>query len=159
MSPLNALMSENRQAGKKVFIDYSRIQTLLMILLCWLVKKGCKGHMEEKLHIELWQQPLSIVPDDKTIIFLGDGEFDGSNFLHNINKTKHLFVARTAENRKMIAQDDLFTMHDLDVGAEEFIWTPNAKPIANTLLSCNAVAWWNRDYKEPMYLFYQFTAH
>lgn len=121
--------------------------------ICWLVKKGCKGHMEEKLHIELWQQLLSIMPADKTIIFLGDGEFDGSKFLHNINKTKHLFVARTAENRKMIAQDDFFTMHDLDVGAEKFIWTPNAKPIANTILSCNAVAWWNRDYKEPIYLF------
>ncbi len=121
--------------------------------ICWLVIKGCKGHMEEKLHVELWQQLLAIVPEDKTIIFLGDGEFDGSEFLHNISKNKHLFVARTAENRKMIAQDDVFTMHDLDVGAEEFIWVPEAKPIANTILSCNAVVWWNRNYKEPIYLF------
>ena len=121
--------------------------------ICWLVIKGCKGHMEEKLHVELWQQLLAIVPEDKTIIFLGDGEFDGSEFLHNISKNKHLFVARTAENRKMIAQDDVFTMHDLDVGAEEFIWVLEAKPIANTILSCNAVVWWNRNYKEPIYLF------
>lgn len=121
--------------------------------ICWLVIKGCKGHMEEKLHIELWQQLLTIVPADKKIIFLGDGEFDGSEFLNNISKNNHLFVARTAENRKMIAQDEVFTMHDLDVGAEEFIWAPEVKPIANTILSCNAVVWWNRDYKEPIYLF------
>ena len=121
--------------------------------ICWLVKKGCKGHMEEKLHIELWQHLLAIVPADKKIIFLGDGEFDGSEFLHNISKNKHYFVSRTAENRKMIAQEDIFTMHDLDVGSEQFFWVPNAKPIADSELSCSAVVWWNRDYKEPIYLF------
>lgn len=121
--------------------------------ICWLVQKGCKGHMEEKLHIELWQYLLAIVPTDKTIIFLGDGEFDGSDFLHNISKNKHHFVVRTAENRKMIVQDDVFTMHDLDVGSEEFFWVPKAKPIANGVLSCSAVVWWNREYKEPIYLF------
>ena len=121
--------------------------------ICWLVIKGCKGHMEEKLHTQLWQQLLTIVPANKKIIFLGDGEFDGSEFLDNISKTKHFFVARTAENRKMIVQDDVFTMHDLDVGPEEFIWESETKPIANTVLSCNAVVWWNRDYKEPIYLF------
>jgi len=121
--------------------------------ICWLVKKGCKGHMEEKLHIELWQQLLAVVPEDKTIIFLGDGEFDGSEFLHNISKNNHLFAARTAENRKMTAQGDIFAMHDLDVGTEEFIWVPKAEPVADSTLSCSAVVWWNRDYKEPIYLF------
>ena len=46
--------------------------------------------MEEKLHIELWQQLLAIVPTDKTIIFLGDGELDGSELLHNISKNTFL---------------------------------------------------------------------
>jgi hypothetical protein len=121
--------------------------------ICWLVKKGCKGHLEEKLHIELWQQLLAILPPDKKIIFLGDGEFDGSDILYNVSKNKHLFVTRTAKNRKMSVGDDIFTMHDLDVGSEEFIWVPKAKPVANCVLSCSAVAWWNRDYKEPIYLF------
>lgn len=121
--------------------------------ICWLVKKGGKGHMEEKLHIELWQRLLAIVPANKTIIFLGDGEFDGSDLLHNISKNRHVFVARTAENRKMTAQDDIFKMNDLDVGSEEFIWVPSVKPIANSTFCCDAVVWWKRDYKEPIYLF------
>jgi hypothetical protein len=121
--------------------------------LCWLVRKGCKGHMEQEFHIELWQQLLTIVPADKTIIFFGDGEFDGSKFLHNISKNKHVFVARTAENRKMTTRDDIFKIRDLDVGAEEFIWVPKAKPFADSSFSCHAVVWWNRDYKEPIYLF------
>jgi len=33
--------------------------------ICWLVKKGGKGHMEEKLHIERWQRLLAIVPANK----------------------------------------------------------------------------------------------
>ncbi len=121
--------------------------------ICWLVKKGCKGHMEEKLHIELWQRLLAIVPANKTIIFLGDGEFDGSDLLHNVSKNKHVFVARTAENRKMTAQDDIFKMNDLDVGSEEFIWVPNLKPITDSTFCCDAVVWWKRDYKEAIYLF------
>lgn len=120
--------------------------------ICWLVKKGCKGHLEVKLHVELWQRLSAIVPEDKTIIFLGDGEFDGSELLHNISKNKHLFVARTAENRKMTDQDDVFKMHDLDVGDEEFFRVPDAEPITGGPLSCSAVVWWNRDYKEPIYL-------
>ena len=121
--------------------------------ICWLVKKGGKGHMEEKLHIELWQQLLSIVPPDKTIIFLGDGEFDGSEFLRNISNNKHIFVARTAENRKMIIDGEIFNMRDLDGGAEEFFWVPDAVPIADDLFSCSAVVWRRRDCKEPIYLF------
>lgn len=121
--------------------------------VCWIVQKGGKGHLEEKLHIELWRRLSAIVPPDKTIIFLGDGEFDGSELLRYISNNKHIFVARTAENRKMIIDDEIFTMRDLDGGAEEFFWIPNAVPIADDLFSCSAVVWRRRDCKEPIYLF------
>jgi len=102
--------------------------------------------------VAAFKVPDDTLPEDKKIIFLGDGEFDGSEFLHIIDKSKHLFASRTAENRKMTAQSEVFTMRDLDVGNEEFFWVPEAVPVAGGVLSCSAVVWWNRDFKEPIYL-------
>ncbi|MBN1480336.1 hypothetical protein JXA70_08705 [candidate division KSB1 bacterium] len=51
--------------------------------------------MAEKLHIELWQHLLAIVPADKKIIFLGYVEFDGFEFGWDVenNLAAKCFVA------------------------------------------------------------------
>ena len=44
----------------------------------WLVVEGNKGHLSEKLHLQLLEQVHSLVPQDVEVVFLGDGEFDGT---------------------------------------------------------------------------------
>ncbi len=46
--------------------------------LAWLVVHGHKGHFPEETHIQLVAQVQAVVPAEAAIIFLGDGEFDGS---------------------------------------------------------------------------------
>src|SRR6266498_37899 len=45
--------------------------------LCWVVVRGAKGHFPETMHQELLAQVHALIPPDATVIFLGDGEFDG----------------------------------------------------------------------------------
>lgn len=121
--------------------------------LCWLVRTGGKGHFPEDMHMELFEQLLSMMPNGKKLVILGDGEFDGANFLCKISKNKHFYVTRTAENRIMLENGETFRMRDLDLGRQEWFHVPNASPENNSQLICSAVIWWRVNYKKPIYLF------
>jgi hypothetical protein len=43
-----------------------------------IVVKGCKGHSPEDTHVKLVQKVHEMVPEDAEVVFLGDGEFDGT---------------------------------------------------------------------------------
>ena len=47
------------------------------IPITWLVVEGCKGHLPERLHLQLLSQLAAILPQNCQAIFLGDREFDG----------------------------------------------------------------------------------
>jgi len=46
--------------------------------VAWLVVKGKKGHFPQSSHCTLLAQIQPHVPPDASVIFLGDGEFDGT---------------------------------------------------------------------------------
>ena len=48
--------------------------------LSWIVVEGKKGHFPEELHVELLERVHDIVPQGCSVVFLGDGEFDGITF-------------------------------------------------------------------------------
>ena len=54
------------------------------IPLCWTVVRGKKGHLPEQTHLALLRQAAQVIPKERTVIFLGDGEFNGVDFLHLI---------------------------------------------------------------------------
>lgn len=54
--------------------------------LCWLVVSAKKGHFTQERHQRLLAQVTQIVPPNRQVIFLGDGEFDGPNLLADIAK-------------------------------------------------------------------------
>ena len=45
--------------------------------VAWLVREGQKGHVPEDMHIALVKQVQELIPLGATVVFLGDGEFDG----------------------------------------------------------------------------------
>jgi hypothetical protein len=46
--------------------------------LAWRVRQGPKGHFPEALHIAMIELMSTIVPERAKVVFLGDGEFDGT---------------------------------------------------------------------------------
>src|SRR3977135_4286220 len=46
--------------------------------LAWRVRQGPKGHFPEDLHIAMVELMREVIPTGAKVVFLGDGEFDGT---------------------------------------------------------------------------------
>ena len=64
--------------------------------LAWIVVKGAKGHFPAAPHCALVAQLQPHLPPDATVIFLGDGEFDGTDLQATIQGYGWQYVCRTA---------------------------------------------------------------
>jgi hypothetical protein len=49
--------------------------------LMWVTRKGKKGHFPELIHVELIKTVQDLLPQGRRVIVLGDGEFDGTDWL------------------------------------------------------------------------------
>ena len=66
--------------------------------LAWLVRQCPKGHFPEELHIELVDLVSELIPEETKVVFLGDGEFDGTNLQEKMNTLGWLYACRTAKS-------------------------------------------------------------
>ncbi len=66
--------------------------------LAWVVRKCPKGHAPEMLHIELVDLIKKRIPEGTKVVFLGDGEFDGTDLQDTMNKAGWLYACRTAKS-------------------------------------------------------------
>ena len=78
------------------------------IPLCWITRTGSKGHLPEAMHIALVKQLNKLISKHTTVIFLGDGEFDGTHLIKTIKNNHWLFVLRTSKNRILIEHDESY---------------------------------------------------
>ena len=54
--------------------------------LAWRVRQGPKGHFPEELHIALVNLIRVCLPEGAQVVFLGDGEFDGTKLQETLNE-------------------------------------------------------------------------
>ena len=54
--------------------------------LAWVVRQCPKGHAPEALHIELVELVRELIPEGSKVVFLGDGEFDGTELQATLNE-------------------------------------------------------------------------
>ncbi len=66
--------------------------------LAWLVREGPKGHFPEAMHIELVESVQEVVPLGASVVFLGDGEFDGTDLQKVLDDEGWSYACRTALN-------------------------------------------------------------
>lgn len=64
--------------------------------LGWVVVAAPKGHFPEAAHRALLAQLQPLMPSEATIIFLGDGEFDGVDLQADLRRYGWQYVCRTA---------------------------------------------------------------
>src|ERR671917_553004 len=65
--------------------------------LAWTVVHGAKGHFPTTAHLALLAQVHDLVPEDATVTFLGDGEFDGTELQATLTSYGWAYVCRTAQ--------------------------------------------------------------
>ena len=67
--------------------------------LAWRVRQGPKGHFPEDLHIALVELVSGLIPEGAQVVFLGDGEFDGTRLQHTVEGAGWSYVCRTGCHR------------------------------------------------------------
>jgi hypothetical protein len=136
------------------------------IPVCWVVRKGKKGHLPQSMHLEL----LNILHDvitthpnmkEKKVILLGDGEFDGGELTQACKGWGWLFVVRTAHNILITKDDTSFKFNDIkeiiqDDDGHFWAFLPDIYYTEQLFGQVNAVFWQSKKYKDPLYLITNF---
>jgi hypothetical protein len=120
--------------------------------ITWLVVRGCKGHLPEHVHLQLLGQLQDILPPNAKAIFLGDGEFDGIELQAALQTMELQYVCRTAKNTQMYENDQLFSFSDLLIQPDDLVGVPNVWFTQEGYGPVTVIAWWERRYREPIFL-------
>ena len=120
--------------------------------LAWIVVKGSKGHFPEVAHVELLKQVHRLIPEDAHVIFLGDGEFDGIQLQATLETFQWRYVCRTAKNVQLCTDDEWFAFEALAIQPGERVGVLDALFTLQAYGPVLAVAAWDIEYKEPIYL-------
>ena len=92
--------------------------------LCWVVFKGKKGHSPEAVQLALLQTVQSLLPPEREVIILGDGEFDGTELITWFKQQPHWgYVCRAANKCLIRSQNEWLALTDLALteGEETFL--------------------------------------
>lgn len=120
--------------------------------LLWITRKGKKGHFPENMHIELIQAVQEIIPTTAEVIVLGDGEFDGGNWLKTLDDYGWKFSCRTAKTSKLYEGEEAFTFQDICPEKGGMTEIADVEFTDKRCLSLRAVVYWGREYIDPLYL-------
>jgi len=81
--------------------------------LTWRVRQCPKGHFPEDLHIALVDLVSTLIPEGTTVVFLGDGEFDGIKLQETMNELGWWYACRTSKGNTVTWKDETFSVEEL----------------------------------------------
>ena len=81
--------------------------------LAWRVRQGPKGHFPEEWHIALIELMRACLPEGTQVVFLGDGEFDGTALQATLNEAGWSYVCRTAQSTVATWEGETFRLDTL----------------------------------------------
>src|SRR2546426_5607909 len=81
--------------------------------LAWRVRQGPKGHFPEDLHIAVVELMREVIPEGATVVFLGDGEFDGTRLQQTVQDAGWSYVCRTGCHRTAWWDGETFRLDTL----------------------------------------------
>lgn len=120
--------------------------------ITWLVVRGRKGHLPERLHLDLLSQLQAILPQNYQAIFLGDGEFDGIELQAALQSFDFRYVCRTAKNTQLYEDGGLFSFSDLCLRPGDQISIPRVWFTREGYGPVTVIARWGRGYADPIFL-------
>ncbi|MCK5354959.1 MAG: IS4 family transposase [Methyloprofundus sp.] len=120
--------------------------------LVWVTRKGKKGHFPQDMHIELIKSVQAIIPDGTKVICLGDGEFDGADWLETISGYGWEYACRTANNAILYENGEEFTFKDICPEQGGMTEISELEFTRKRSIVVRAVVYWGKKYKDPIYL-------
>jgi len=120
--------------------------------LAWLVVKGAKGHFPQTAHCALVAQIQPLIPSSTTVIFLGDGEFDGTDLQKRLHGYGWQYVCRTASNIVITSGTAQIPFRALAVQPDQIVLVADAQVTQARYGPVLALAVWEAAYQTPLYL-------
>ena len=120
--------------------------------LGWVVVAAPKGHFPEATHRALLAQVQRLMPADATVIFLGDGEFDGVDLQADLRRYGWQYVCRTATNILITACGVEFQVSDLAPQPGQALAVSPAWMTAARYGPVSLLAVWEPPCPHPIYL-------
>lgn len=120
--------------------------------LCWLVVKGKKGHFPQSSHCALLAQIQPHLPPEASVIFLGDGEFDGVELQARIEGYGWQYVCRSAGNILIWCNDAHIPFTALPVQPDQIVLMSDVQVTQARYGPVLALAVWEAGEQAPLYL-------
>jgi len=124
--------------------------------ICWLVRKGSKGHFSVKNHLEVIQKLASLLPDHQNpIVLLGDGEFDSPQLQDFCQAQGWKYVFKTAKNTKVSTNksvQDTFSIGSLYPMENHQYYEAELYFTKQFFGPIHCLVWHHPSYQEPIYL-------
>ena len=120
--------------------------------LAWTVVRGAKGHFPETAHTALLAQLQPHLPPDATVIFLGDGEFDGTTLQQTLHDYGWHDTCRTAVNTIIWCGDTPVRFSAMGVQEDEIVAVPGVHVTGARYGPVMVLGVWEQGHAEPIYL-------
>jgi len=120
--------------------------------LCWVVVSAPKGHFPEATHRALLAQVHQIMPPEASVIFLGDGEFDGVDLQADLRRYGWEYVCRTASTILITACGIQFPVGAVDPQPGAALAVTPAWMTAEQYGPISLLAIWEPPCPHPIYL-------
>ncbi len=147
------LVIEGSDIGRNcVLLSINVVYKKRTLPLCWLVVTGKKGHQGEETHIKLVNKVAPLLPPERGVVFLGDGEFDGIELLATLQGWGWNYVCRTAKNVVLYEGEARFQPSDLLLQPGDCIELPEVGFTKAKYGPVLVSVVWERGWKEPLVL-------
>src|SRR2546423_10570362 len=121
--------------------------------LAWRVRQSPKGHCPEELHIAVVKLMSTVLPEGAKVIFLGDGEFDGTALQATLSEVGWSYVCRTAMSTTATWEGETFRLDVLGACIQpgRLIELKAVSVTREAYGPVLVLCCWAKGYQEPLY--------
>jgi Transposase DDE domain len=122
--------------------------------LAWRVRHAPKGHFPEDLHIAMVELMREVIPEGTKVVFLGDGEFDGTALQSTLHEAGWSYACRTAMSMTATWDGTPFRLDTLGACLKpgRLIEVKNVHVTREAYGPIMVLCCWAKGYQEPWYL-------
>jgi len=122
--------------------------------LAWRNRQAPKGHLPEDLHIALVELRREVIPEEAHVVFLGDGECDGTKLQDTRTKAGWSYVCRTAMSTVATWEGETFRLDTLGACRKpgRLIELQDVQVTREAYGPVMVLSCWAKGYQEPLYL-------
>lgn len=163
---INLVIDGSVMNSQHIALMVSMVVGKRAVPICWVVKKGKKGHFDTKMHLAVIEQAADIfkhilsklpthIHKNSKITLLGDGEFDSVDLQQLCRQDLNWdYVFRTSSDCLLYENDDVFQPKQLSVNKEETFFFIEGVDFSEKRFKDISFLYWHdvQKYKDPLFL-------